>query len=125
MIRKFGSDDGDAPGIHFDQPVVQLGLQSLSGYQREQRPLLQLGKSSGSPHIGQDPLQPPAQSPGSNGAGATLPLCTESGQTHPGHSLQTAFMTCVFAVFQSPRGELRALAAALSQSPESLGCPAC
>lgn len=61
--------------------------------------------------------------------GATGPgprcLCTESGQTHPGHSLQTAFMTCVFAVFQSPRGELRALAAALPQSPESLGCPAC
>lgn len=83
------------------------------------------GQELGSPHIGQDPLQPPAQSPGSNGARATLSLCTESGQTHPGHSLQTVFMTCVFAVFQSPRGELRALAAALSQSPESLGCPAC
>lgn len=64
------------PGIHFEQPIVQPALQSLSGYQREQRPLLQLGKSCGSPHVGQEPLQPPAQSLGSNRAKATLPLCT-------------------------------------------------
>lgn len=115
----------DALGIHFDKSIVQTGSQSRAGYRGEQWPLLRLGKSCGSPHVVRYPLWPPAQSPVSNGAGTTLPLCMKSGQTHPGHSLQTAFTTCVFAVFQLPRGELSALAAALPLSPGSLGCTAC
>lgn len=111
----------DALGIHLDKSIVQMGSQSRTGDWGEQWPLLRLGKSCGSLHIVQYPLRPPAQSPLSNGAGTMLPLCVKSGQTHPGHSLQTAFTTCIFAVFQFSRGELSPLAAALPSAVLSAG----